>query len=235
MPGASPFAAALWSGAFTPETIHMTASTKLAVCLVDDDSAIRDLFKTLMKSSGLPALAFGSAEEFLGQYEQKSIGCILIDVRMPGMGGLELLETLRQRHVFIPIIVLTGHADVRLAVQAMRLGAMDVLEKPFRDEDLLSLARQAFARFEKLKDVQFEVQAIAPRIASLTPRELEVLDLMVAGKRNRQIAEELSISTKTLDIHRANIMRKMQTKTVADLVRWRLMERGEAFALQTQT
>jgi two-component system response regulator FixJ len=123
--------------------------------------------------------------------------------------------------------MLTAHADVRLAVQAIRLGAMDVLEKPFRDEDLLALVRQGFSRFEKSKSVQDEIQTVAPRIASLTPRELEVLDLMVAGKKNRQIAEELGISTKTLDIHRANIMRKMQTKTVADLVRWRLMERGE--------
>lgn len=212
----------------------MTAATKLTVCLVDDDPDIRNLFKVLMKSSGLAALAFASAEEFLDHFEQKPIGCILLDVRMPGMGGLELLETLRQRHVYIPIIMLTAHADVRLAVQAMRLGAMDVLEKPFREEDLLALVRQAFARFEKLKNVQSEIQSIAPRIASLTPRELEVLDLMVAGKKNRQIAEELGISTKTLDIHRANIMRKMQTKTIADLVRWRLMERADPAALQPQ-
>ena len=212
----------------------MTASAKLTVCLVDDDSGIRELFKTLMKSSGLPALAYASAEDFLAHFEQKPIGCILLDVRMPGMGGLELLQTLRQRHVLIPVVMLTAHADVRLAVQAMQLGAMDVLEKPFRDEDLLALVRQGFARFEKSKSVQEEIQTVAPRIASLTPRELEVLDQMVAGKKNRQIAEQLGISTKTLDIHRANIMRKMQTKTVADLVRWRLMERGEPFAVQTQ-
>jgi len=233
MPG-TPHAPALWSSAFAPETIHMTAATKLSVCLVDDDPNIRDFFKVLMKSSGITALAFASAEEFLANFEGKPIGCILLDVRMPGLGGLELLQTLRQRHVFIPIVMLTAHADVRLAVQAMRLGAMDVLEKPFREEDLLALVRQAFARYEKLKDVQSEIQAIAPRIASLTPRELEVLDQMVAGKKNRQIAEDLGISTKTLDIHRANIMRKMQTKTVADLVRWRLMERADPLALQPQ-
>ena len=158
----------------------MTASPKLAVCLVDDDPDIRSFFKALMKSSGLTALAFASAEEFLENFEQKPIGCILLDVRMPGMGGLELLATLRQRHVLTPIIMVTAHADVRLAVQAMRLGAMDVLEKPFREEDLLALVRQGFARFEKLRNVQSEIQSIAPRIASLTPRELEVLDLMVS-------------------------------------------------------
>ncbi|MCI0684897.1 MAG: response regulator [Gemmataceae bacterium] len=211
----------------------MTAVAKPAVCLVDDDPELRDYFKTLTKSSGLPAFTFASAEEFLENFAQKPIGCIVLDVRMPGMGGLELLEALRQRHVLIPVILLTAHADVRLAVKAMRLGAMDVLEKPYREEDLLAAVRQAFARFEKLKLVQSELQSIAPRISSLTPRELEVLDQMVAGKKNRTIAEELGISTKTLDIHRANIMRKMKTKTVADLVRWRLLERGEAFALQT--
>lgn len=202
--------------------------------MVDDDPDIRNVFRTLMKSSGLQALVYASAEEFLDHFEGKPIGCILLDVRMPGKGGLELLETLRQRHVYIPVVMLTGHADVRLAVQAMRLGAMDVLEKPFREEDLLALVRQAFARYEQLKLVEAELQTVAPRIASLTPRELEVLDQMVAGKKNRQIAHDLGISPKTLDIHRANIMRKMQTKTVADLVRWRLMERGETLAPQPQ-
>jgi two-component system response regulator FixJ len=113
----------------------------------------------------------------------------------------------------------------------MRMGAMDVLEKPYREEDLLERVRMAFARQDRIRKFQNERQAIAPRIASLTSREIEVLDLMVAGKKNKKIAEELGISTKTLDIHRANIMRKMQTKTVADLVRWRLMERADPFTV----
>lgn len=209
----------------------MTPPAKLAVCLVDDDAELRAWFKSLLKTSGITATACASAEEFLATYEDKSIGCIVLDVRMPGMGGLEMLDALRQRHVFIPVIMLTGHADVKLTVQAMRMGAMDVLEKPFREEELFALVRQAFAQYDKLKRFQNERQAIAPRIGLLTPRELEVLDLMVAGKKNRKIAEDLGISTKTLDIHRANIMRKMQTKTIADLVRWRLLEKADPFTI----
>ncbi len=212
-----------------PEGI-MTPSAKLAVCLVDDDAELRASFKSLLKTSGILVTTFASAEEFLANYDDKGFGCVVLDVRMPGMGGLEMLDALRQRQIFIPVIMLTGHADIRLTVQAMRKGALDVLEKPFREEELFALVRQAFARFEKLKRFQAERQAIAPRIALLTPREIEVLDLMVAGKKNKKIAEELGISTKTLDIHRANIMRKMQTKTVADLVRWRMMEKADPYA-----
>jgi FixJ family two-component response regulator len=222
-------AAAPLSVAITRPEGNMTQPAKLAVCLVDDDSELRAWFKSLLKTSGISVTACASAEEFLTSYENKNIGCIVLDVRMPGMGGLEMLDALRQRQVFIPVIMLTGHADIKLTVHAMRKGAMDVLEKPFREEELFALVRQAFVLYEKLKRFQSERQAIAPRIGMLTPRELEVLDLMVAGKKNRKIAEELGISTKTLDIHRANIMRKMQTKTIADLVRWRLMERADPF------
>ena len=179
------------------------------------------------KSSGLSVVAFASAEEFLAHFDSKTAACIVLDVRMPGMGGLELLSTLRQCQSFIPVILLTGYADIPMTVQAMRDGAFDVLEKPCRDEDLLALVRQAFAHYEKLKQFQMERQSIAPRLASLTPRELEVLDCMVAGTKNKKIAEELGISTKTLDIHRANLMRKMHTKAIADLVRWRLLEKAD--------
>lgn len=209
----------------------MTPHAKLAACLVDDEAGLRNAFKLVLKSSGMAAVTYGSAEEFLANFDPKSLGCIVIDVRMPGMGGLELLATLRARNIFIPVIMATGHADVPLAVQAMRSGAMDVLEKPYREEDLLSRIRQAFARYDKLKDFQSARQEIGPRIKSLTVRELEVLDQMVAGKKNKQIAQELGISTKTLDIHRANVMRKMQTKTVADLVRWRLMDKADPFSI----
>jgi FixJ family two-component response regulator len=209
----------------------MNALSKLAVCLVDDDPDLRNLFKLMMNPSNIPVVTYSSAEEFLDTFEQKNLGCIVLDVRMPGIGGLELLETLRQRNIFIPIILLTGFADVPMAVRALHSGALEVLEKPFREEELLSHIRRAIARYERLKRFEAERQAVAPRFASLTPRELEVLDLMVAGKKNRQIAEQLGISTKTLDIHRANILRKMQTKTVADLVRWRLMEKTDPFAV----
>ena len=159
-------------------------------------------------------------------------GPTLAAEKLSELHGLDLgVETLRQRNVFIPIILLTGYADVPLAVRALHSGALEVLEKPFREGELLSHIRRALTRYENLKHFETERQAVASRFASLTPRELEVLDLMVAGKKNRQIAEELGISTKTLDIHRANILRKMQTKTVADLVRWRLMEKTDPFAV----
>jgi len=206
-------------------------SAKLAACLVDDDPNIRNAFKALMKSSGIPHVVYANAEDFLDNFPGRNIGCIVLDVRMPGMGGLELLDAMRHKHVFIPSVILTAHADIPLAVKAMRLGAMDVIEKPYREEDLLERVRAAFARFDKLVKFQHERQSIAPRLSNLTPREVEVLDLMVAGRKNRKIAEMLGISTKTLDIHRANIMKKMQTKTVADLVRWRLMEKADPFTL----
>lgn len=209
----------------------MSANAKLAVGLVDDDPDLRNYFKALMKSTGFPSHAFASADEFLTTFEQKRLGCILLDVRMPGMDGLELLDLLHERNIFIPVILLTGFADVRLAVRAVRRGAFDVLEKPCRDDELLARVRQALVRCEKLQDFQAERQTVAPRIAALTPRELEVLDLMVAGKKNKAIAQELGISIKTLDIHRSSIFRKMKTKTVADLVRWRLIDRADPFAL----
>jgi two-component system response regulator FixJ len=207
------------------------SANKLAAALVEDDVNVRNAFKVLMKSSGIPHVSYAHAEDFLEGFEERNIGCIVLDIRMPGLGGLELLSALRDKHVFIPIVILTAHADIPLAVKAMRLGAMDVIEKPYREEDLLERVRAAFARYDKLMKFQSERQAIAPRLANLTARELEVLDLMVSGKKNRKIAEMLGISTKTLDIHRANIMRKMNTKTVADLVRWRLMEKADPFTL----
>ena len=211
-------------------------SNRLAACLIDDDPNIRNAFKAVMKSSGIPNVTYANAEDFLENIDERSIGALVVDVRMPGMGGLELLDELRRnKNVFIPVIILTAHADIPLAVKAMRLGAMDVIEKPYREEDLLERVRAAFARNDRLNKFQSERQAIAPRLATLTSREVEVLDLMVEGKKNRKIAEILGISTKTLDIHRANIMRKMQTKTVADLVRWRLMERADPFTLNPLT
>jgi two-component system, LuxR family, response regulator FixJ len=209
----------------------MNAPSKLAVCLIDEDPDLRTSIKGQMRSAGIPLVSCANAGDLLESYEQKSVGCVVLDVPLPDKDGLELLQALRQRHVFLPVITLTGHADVPLAVRAIHAGAMDALEKPVREEELLGRVREAFDRYEKLKHFQEERQAIAPRIASLTPRELEVLDLMVAGQKNKLIAERLGISTKTLDIHRANIMRKMQTKTVADLVRWRLMERADPFAI----
>jgi two-component system response regulator FixJ len=201
-------------------------SKKLTVCLVDDDAAVRNAFKLLMKSAGINLMSFGSAQEYLAGFEPKNVGCIILDVRMPGMSGLELQEILRQRRVYIPVIILTGHADVHLAVQAVKTGAFDVLEKPFNHELLLERIHKAFEVYHDWQKVESERREIAQRLAELTPRELEVLDLMVGGRTNKMIAEHLGISRKTLDIHRSKVMGKMKARTVADLVRWRMLDQS---------
>jgi FixJ family two-component response regulator len=201
-------------------------SKKLSICLVDDDAAVRNAFKLLMKSAGINLITFGSAQEYLAGFEPKNIGCIILDVRMPGMSGLELQEILKQRRVNIPVIILTGHADVHLAVQAVKTGAFDVLEKPFNHDLLLERIHKAFDVFSEWQKVEVEREEIAERLAELTPRELEVLDLMVGGRTNKMIAEYLGISRKTLDIHRSKVMGKMKARTVADLVRWRMLDQS---------
>jgi two-component system response regulator FixJ len=201
-------------------------SKKLTVCLVDDDAAVRNAFKLLMKSAGINLLIFGSAQEYLAGFEPKNVGCIILDVRMPGMSGLELQEILKQRRVHIPAMILTGHADVHLAVQAVKNGAFDVLEKPFNQEILLDRIHKAFDVFGDWQKLEVERREVAHRLAELTPRELEVLDLMVGGRTNKMIAEYLGISRKTLDIHRSKVMGKMKARTVADLVRWRMLDQS---------
>jgi two-component system response regulator FixJ len=201
-------------------------SKKLSICLVDDDAAVRNAFKLLMKSAGINLITFGSAQEYLAGFEPKNVGCIILDVRMPGMSGLELQEILKQRRVNIPVIILTGHADVHLAVQAVKTGAFDVLEKPFNHDLLLERIHKAFDVFGDWQKVEVERKEISARLAELTPRELEVLDLMVGGRTNKMIAEYLGISRKTLDIHRSNVMGKMKARTVADLVRWRMLDQS---------
>ncbi len=205
------------------------SNVKPTVCLIEDDADLRANFKVSMKGAGIPQVSYASAEDFLEGYEQKNVGCIVLDVRLPGLSGLELLERLRSENVLIPVVLLTANADVQTAVKAMRHGAVDVLTKSaFKEETLIERVREGLQRWESVKKFQSERAAVGPRVATLTPREVEVLDLMVAGNKNRKIAEHLGISTKTLDIHRANIMRKMQTKTVADLVRWRLINKADS-------
>src|SRR5437763_6794773 len=151
-------------------------SKKLTVCLVDDDAAVRNAFKWLMKSAGMNLIVFGSAQEYLAGFEPKNVGCILLDVRMPGMSGLELQEILRQRRVHIPLIILTGHAEVHLAVLAVKAGAFDVIEKPFNQDLLLERIHKAFDLYDDWLKVEVERKEIAERLNELTPRELEVLD-----------------------------------------------------------
>lgn len=203
----------------------MSNKTRPTVCLVDDDAGVCEAFRVLMKSAGLKLITFRSANEFLGGFEPRGIGCIILDVKMPGMSGLELLEILFHRKLHIPTIILTGHADIPVAVRAVKHGAFDVLEKPLNVELVLERINKAFGVYDQWRKVEADRRIISDRMERLTPRELEVLDLMVGGRSNKAIAEHLGISRKTLDIHRSKVIEKMEARTVADLVRYRLLEK----------
>jgi two-component system response regulator FixJ len=155
----------------------------------------------------------------------------LLDLRLAGKGGLDLLRSLHEQKLAVPVVLLMAHANIAMAVQAIKLGALDVIEKPFKDEALVAAVRSALDTYERWHKQLQERQLATQRIDNLTPREIQVLDLMVTGLPNRMIAEELGISPKTLDIHRSNVMDKMQARTTADLVRARLLERADPRAL----
>lgn len=202
----------------------MSTTPKPTVYLVDDDKAIRDSLRLLLKSTSIPLASFASAEEFLEELPENAVGCILLDVLLPNMGGLELMEELANRNIVLPVVLLTGHADVSLAIQAIRGGAFDVIEKPYKDKTLVERLRQALAASLKWREVQAERAEIAEKLATLTRREREVMRLLVTGMKNKAIAEELGISRKTLDIHRSKVMGKMKARTVADLVNWAYLD-----------
>lgn len=189
------------------------------VHVVDDDEAVRSSLKLLLKSAGLAACAYASAAEFLAAYDDGQPGCLVLDIRMPGMSGLELQDELDRRGAIIPVIFITGHGDVPMAVEAMRRGAMDFLQKPFRDEDLIDRVNNALAR-DRDNRAQLESRdAIRTRLSRLTPREMQVLRLLTIGKSNKQMAGELGVSQRTVEIHRAHLMHKTEASSVAQLVR----------------
>jgi two-component system response regulator FixJ len=189
------------------------------VYVVDDDSGVRSSIRVLMKSVGLPATQFASAQEFLSAYRVAQPGCLVLDIRMPGMNGLELQEELNRRGAVIPVIFITGHGDVPMAVEAMRHGAFEFLQKPFRDQELLDRIQQALARDQESRQGLKEHERIRVQLASLTPREREVLDLVATGKANKVVAQDLGVSQRTVEIHRARVMKKMGAKSLAQLVR----------------
>jgi FixJ family two-component response regulator len=172
-----------------------------------------------MKSVGLAAMPFPSAKEFLDAYHPNNPGCLVLDIRMPGMSGLELQEALNERGAVIPVIFITGHGDIPMAVEAMRHGAFEFLQKPFRDQDLIDRIQQALARDAETRQSLQEHARIRARIGSLTPREREVLELLTSGKANKMMAQDLGLSQRTVEIHRAHVMEKMGAKSVAQLVR----------------
>lgn len=197
-------------------------SEQEVVHIVDDDDAIRDSVAFLLLSSGLDSRSYPSARALLERAAQLESGCILTDIRMPEMNGLELVQELKRLGVPHPVIVLTGHADVGLAVEAMKAGVQDFLEKPFDDEALLKSVRGALKTGENLVNRQRERAEVEERIEQLTPRERDVFDAVVAGLSNKAAALRLGISPRTVEIYRANVMSKMQAHTLSDLVRMAL-------------
>ena len=189
------------------------------VFIVDDDDEVRDSLEDLVDSVGLRAEIFASAQEFLAAYDPLRAGCLVLDIRMPGMSGLELQEKLGERQAVLPIIFVTGHGDIPMAVEAMRRGAVDFIQKPFRDQDLLDRINSALAQGVGRREDMQEQRAIEERIHSLTPRERQVMEMVVEGKANKVIAIDLGLSQRTVEVHRANVMEKMWAKTLADLVR----------------
>jgi FixJ family two-component response regulator len=188
------------------------------VFVVDDDEAVRDSLALLLRSVELAVATFISANEFLDSYDPAAPGCLILDVRLPGMSGLELQQRLADDGADLPIVFITGHGDVPMAVRAMRRGAVDFLQKPFSDQELLDRVQQALAEQSQRRQQSESKAEIAQRIRSLTPREHEVMELIVEGLANKVIANRLGTSQRTVEVHRANVMRKMQADSVARLV-----------------
>jgi FixJ family two-component response regulator len=189
------------------------------VFVVDDDEAVRNSLRLLLKSLGLQAVAHASAEAFLAAYDDEQPGCIVLDVRMPGMSGPELQDALNRRGAPIPVIFITGHGDVPMAVEAMRHGAVDFLQKPFSDKDLVNRIQLALAADQRNREAIGALDEIRARIAALTPRERQVLELVTQGKSNKVIAGDLGASQRTVEIHRSHVMEKMGANSLAQLVR----------------
>lgn len=195
---------------------------KQTVYIVDDDQAIRHAMELLMRSVGLDYEIFHSADDFLAGHTNARAGCLVLDIRMPGLGGLELQEKLNEIGSTLPIIFITGHGDVPMAVEAMQKGAVDFIQKPFRDQELLDRIGEALKTDQERRSARNHQAEVAGRIDKLTKREREVMNLVVTGKPNKVIAYELGVSQRTVEIHRARVMEKMQARSLADLVRMHL-------------
>ncbi len=185
--------------------------------LVDDDEAIRDALAWLLKSRGLPCATYDSAEAFLDAWSPQTSGCIVLDMRMSGMSGLDCFDRLLERGSTLPVIFLTGHGDVPLAVATLKKGAFDFFEKPFNDNDLVTRIGEALALDANQRTASATVDSVKARLASLTSRERQIMDLVLTGKFNKVIADELNISMRTVEVHRANLFDKMQVKTAVEL------------------
>ncbi len=193
-------------------------SSEPTVFVVDDDSEVRETLKWLVESVGLKIETFASAQDFLNAYDPKRPGCLVTDVRMPGMSGIELQAKLMAAEVTLPIIVVSGYADVPTAVRSMKGGAIDFVEKPFNEQMMLERIQLSILEDARLRQKRAQGERARARLKSLTPRERQVMDLVILGRSNKQIARELDISPKTVEVHRSNVMAKMKAQSLAELV-----------------
>jgi two-component system, LuxR family, response regulator FixJ len=192
--------------------------SKSFIYVVDDDDTFRKSLQWLLESVGLGVKTFTTAAEFLEAYAPGSPGCLVLDIRMPGMSGLQLQDELAARGIRVPVIFLTGHGDVPMAVAAVKKGALDFLQKPYNDQQLLDLVNSALRHDVELREQEARSEQVAGLMASMTPREREVMDAVVSGKSNKVIAEELGVTIKTVEAHRARVMEKMGADSLAHLV-----------------
>jgi FixJ family two-component response regulator len=197
----------------------MTTPPSPTIFVVDDYAPVRRSISRLLHAAGFAVVAFASAQEFLAQYDPAVWGCLVLDVAMPALNGLDLQQILAKAGSLLPIIFLTGEGDIPKSVQAMKYGASDFLTKPVNDEDLLAAVRVAIEKNRALRQKQAKLSEIRARLATLTPREREVLEYVVAGKLNKQIAGDLGTVEQTVKVHRARVMEKMRVRSVAELVR----------------
>jgi two-component system response regulator FixJ len=189
------------------------------VYVIDDDEAMRDSLNFLLESADFNVTLFETAQNFLDVLQGLEFGCVVSDVRMPGIDGIELLKRMKANHSTFPIVIMTGHGDVPLAVEAMKLGAIDFLEKPFEDDRLIGMVEAAIRQAEPAAKSEAVTHDIATRVATLSPRERQVMDGLIAGLSNKLIARDYDISPRTIEVYRANVMTKMQANSLSELVR----------------
>jgi two-component system, LuxR family, response regulator FixJ len=205
----------------------MMAASDATVFIVDDDEAVRDSLGLLLRAAGYRARCYASAKDFLKAFDPRDYGCIVLDIRMPGMTGLELQRHLIEIGCNIPVVFITGHGDIPMAVEAVRQGAVDFIQKPFDDQELVDRIEEAMKQAARQREGELERLQILDRIASLTAREKEVMGQVVLGKANKVIAGDLGVSQRTVEIHRARVMEKMQANSLARLVRMVMVAEGQ--------
>jgi two-component system, LuxR family, response regulator FixJ len=204
------------------------ASIEPTVFIVDDDEAVRDSLGLLLRSVGYRARCYAGARDFLKAFDPRDYGCLVLDIRMPGMTGLELQKHLAEIGCNIPIVFITGHGDIPMAVEAVRQGAVDFLQKPFEDQELVDRINEALKQAAEQREGELEKLQILDRVDSLTAREKQVMGQVVLGKANKVIAGDLGVSQRTVEIHRARVMEKMQAKSLAHLVRMVMISEAQA-------